>query len=45
MDLEDKLVVVTGAARGQGAAEVAALLDAGARVVACDVAWPSGCGR
>ncbi len=42
MDLEGKVVVVTGAGRGQGAAEVAALLDAGAEVVACDVAWPDG---
>lgn len=40
--LGDKLVVVTGAARGQGAGEVAALLGAGARVIACDVSWPSG---
>ena len=37
--LRDKLVVVTGAARGQGAGEVTALLEAGARVVACDVAF------
>ena len=36
-DLQDKVVVVTGAARGQGAAEVAALRDAGATVVATDV--------
>lgn len=40
-DLRDKVVVVTGAARGQGAGEVAALLDAGACVVACDLAWPA----
>jgi len=39
--LRDKLVVVTGAARGQGAGEVAALREAGARVIACDVAWPA----
>ena len=44
MDLEGKVVVVTGAARGQGAAEVTALLDAGASVVACDIAWPDGGG-
>lgn len=42
MDLEGKVVVVTGAGRGQGAAEAAALLDAGAAVVACDIAWPDG---
>ncbi|GAA4702923.1 SDR family NAD(P)-dependent oxidoreductase [Nocardioides conyzicola] len=37
MDLAGKVVVVTGAARGQGAAEVAALRAAGATVVATDV--------
>ena len=36
-DLAGKVVVVTGAARGQGAAEVAALREAGATVVATDV--------
>lgn len=41
MSLVDKIVVVTGAARGQGAGEVAALLRAGARVIACDVAFTS----
>jgi 3alpha(or 20beta)-hydroxysteroid dehydrogenase len=35
--LDDKVVVVTGAARGQGAAEVVALAAAGATVVATDV--------
>ncbi|MEU6254530.1 SDR family oxidoreductase [Streptomyces sp. NPDC047043] len=35
--LAGKVVVVTGAARGQGAAEAAALARAGARVVATDV--------
>ena len=38
--LTGKTVVVTGAARGQGAAEAAALLAAGARVVACDRVLP-----
>jgi 3alpha(or 20beta)-hydroxysteroid dehydrogenase len=37
--LRDRLVVVTGAARGQGAGEVTALLAAGARVIACDVGF------
>src|SRR5689334_11421849 len=37
MRLEGKVVVVTGAARGQGAAEVAALTAEGATVVATDV--------
>jgi NAD(P)-dependent dehydrogenase (short-subunit alcohol dehydrogenase family) len=39
-DLTGKVVVVTGAARGQGAAEVAALEAAGATVVATDVLFP-----
>jgi len=37
MGLEDKVVVVTGGARGQGAAEVSALARAGATVIATDV--------
>ena len=37
MKLDNKVVVVTGAARGQGAAEVEALARAGATVVATDV--------
>ena len=37
MDLTGRVVVVTGAARGQGAAEVSAIADAGATVVATDV--------
>jgi 3alpha(or 20beta)-hydroxysteroid dehydrogenase len=41
MSLRDKVIVVTGAARGQGAGEVEALLAAGARVIACDLSWPS----
>jgi len=36
-DLAGKVVVVTGAARGQGAAEAAALATAGATVIATDV--------
>src|SRR6478735_9099016 len=37
MNLKGKVVVVTGAARGQGAAEVAALAAAGATVIGTDV--------
>lgn len=40
-----KVVVVTGAARGQGAAEAAALVREGARVIATDVADAPGCRR
>ncbi|MFJ7269094.1 SDR family NAD(P)-dependent oxidoreductase [Streptomyces sp. NPDC099050] len=43
--LRGKVVVVTGAARGQGAAEVEALLREGAHVVATDVTSASGCRR
>ncbi|MFJ6855090.1 SDR family NAD(P)-dependent oxidoreductase [Streptomyces sp. NPDC091271] len=43
--LQDKVVVVTGAARGQGAAEAAALAREGARVVATDVEPRDGCRR
>ncbi|HET9093916.1 MAG TPA: SDR family oxidoreductase [Solirubrobacteraceae bacterium] len=43
--LRDRLIVVTGAARGQGQAEAAALAAEGARVLACDLeAPPSGGG-
>ncbi|CAL9365791.1 3-alpha-(or 20-beta)-hydroxysteroid dehydrogenase [Streptomyces sp. enrichment culture] len=41
--LEGKVVVVTGAARGQGAAEAAALAREGARVIATDVSPAGGC--
>jgi 3alpha(or 20beta)-hydroxysteroid dehydrogenase len=40
-----KVVVVTGAARGQGAAEAQALVREGARVIATDVASAGGCRR
>ncbi|MGW2283374.1 SDR family NAD(P)-dependent oxidoreductase [Streptomyces phaeochromogenes] len=40
-----KVVVVTGAAGGQGAAEAAALTREGAQVIATDVAEASGCRR
>ncbi|MGW2343189.1 SDR family NAD(P)-dependent oxidoreductase [Streptomyces sp. NPDC001661] len=41
--LADKVIVVTGAAQGQGAAEAAALSAAGARVVATDIQEGPGC--
>jgi 3alpha(or 20beta)-hydroxysteroid dehydrogenase len=41
-DLEDKVVLITGAARGQGAAEAELLGALGAKVVACDVAGGDG---
>ncbi|MER5219763.1 SDR family NAD(P)-dependent oxidoreductase [Streptomyces flaveus] len=40
-----KVVVVTGAAGGQGAAEVEALAREGARVIATDIAEAPGCRR
>ncbi|MEV5157192.1 SDR family oxidoreductase [Streptomyces sp. NPDC053728] len=40
-----KVVVVTGAAQGQGAAEAAALTREGARVIATDVVEAPGCRR
>ncbi|MGW2237800.1 SDR family NAD(P)-dependent oxidoreductase [Streptomyces sp. NPDC001759] len=40
-----KVVVVTGAARGQGAAEAEALTREGARVIATDVEAADGCRR
>ncbi|MEY9995304.1 3alpha(or 20beta)-hydroxysteroid dehydrogenase [Streptomyces sp. V4I8] len=40
-----KVVVVTGAARGQGAAEAEALTREGARVIATDVTAAPGCRR
>ncbi|MEU1371467.1 SDR family oxidoreductase [Streptomyces sp. NPDC005803] len=43
--LAGKVVVVTGAARGQGAAEAAALTREGARVIATDVTDAPGCRR
>ncbi|MFF8597059.1 SDR family NAD(P)-dependent oxidoreductase [Streptomyces sp. NPDC015220] len=43
--LAGKVVVVTGAARGQGAAETAALTREGARVIATDVTETPGCRR
>ncbi len=35
--LTDKVVLITGAARGQGAAEAELLSEMGARIIACDV--------
>lgn len=43
--LTGKVIVVTGAARGQGAAEAAALTRAGAQVVATDVRPEGDCRR
>ncbi|MFF3346559.1 SDR family NAD(P)-dependent oxidoreductase [Streptomyces sp. NPDC002779] len=43
--LAGKVVVVTGAARGQGAAEAEALVREGARVIATDVEPGDGCRR
>jgi 3alpha(or 20beta)-hydroxysteroid dehydrogenase len=40
-----KVVVITGAARGQGAAEAVALTREGARVIATDVTGAPGCRR
>lgn len=42
MTLTDKVVLITGAARGQGAAEAELLSRLGARVVACDVLTDDG---
>jgi len=39
LDLKDRVVVITGAARGMGAAYVRGFLDQGARVVASDRHW------
>ncbi len=38
-DLHERVVVITGGARGMGAAYVRGFLDAGARVVATDRSW------
>lgn len=43
MTLDGKVVVVPGAARGQGAAEAAALAREGARVIATDREPVGGC--
>jgi 3alpha(or 20beta)-hydroxysteroid dehydrogenase len=43
-DLDGKVIVVTGAGRGQGAWEVKALLRAGAAVLACDQHWDAAPG-
>jgi NAD(P)-dependent dehydrogenase (short-subunit alcohol dehydrogenase family) len=39
MSLENKVVAITGAARGIGRAAVKGFLDAGAKVVAIDLSW------
>lgn len=41
--LDGKVVVITGAARGQGAAEAAALAREGAQVIATDLEPVGGC--
>ena len=42
-DLKDKVVFITGAARGMGRTYVEGFLDDGAKVVATDVSWePTG---
>jgi len=38
-DLAGKVVVVTGAARGQGRAEAEAVAAVGGRAIACDLSW------
>jgi 3alpha(or 20beta)-hydroxysteroid dehydrogenase len=40
--VQDKLIVVTGAARGQGEAEAAKLAAEGATVIACDLSFEGG---
>lgn len=42
LNLEGRVALVTGAARGMGAVYAQRLLDAGARVVAADKDWSSG---
>ena len=39
LDLKDRVVVITGGARGMGAAYVRGFLSEGARVVASDRHW------
>jgi len=41
VDLKDRVAVITGAARGMGAAYVRGFLNAGAKVVATDRSWSS----